>query len=229
MTAACRSTCVCSVCVVRSRKSVIDTFYSDAAFAPWTHTHVTSETRARAKPLTRNMFDVDRATLSRRELLLLKRLERVHAAPAAGRAQALVQPRAARRTRASPTGPSSTTSLLERVPGAMTNVHHAYRATLAWKRKPPLAGARLGAHRRAGVRDDARPGQFALWSYTTGVLGYALGHVEAIEADMNAVSQKQKARAQGRRAPRRAPQARRAHVRAALDVRRLRRADAGRV
>ena len=33
---------------------------------------------------------------------------------------------------------------------------------------------------------------FALWSYKTGVLSYVLGHIDAIEADMNHVSKKNK-------------------------------------
>ena len=33
---------------------------------------------------------------------------------------------------------------------------------------------------------------FALFAYRSGVLSYAIGHIDAIEADMNAVSQAQK-------------------------------------
>lgn len=33
---------------------------------------------------------------------------------------------------------------------------------------------------------------FSLWSYKTGVLSYVLGHIDAIEADMNHVSKRNK-------------------------------------
>lgn len=83
------------------------------------------------------------------------------------------------------------------LPGQVTNVHHAYRATLGfWKRKlfdPFRRRTRLGVV-IDGETLETTLGQanFALWTYTTGVLAYALGHIEDIEADMNAVSQRQK-------------------------------------
>jgi hypothetical protein len=84
-----------------------------------------------------------------------------------------------------------------RVPGEMTNVHHSYRTTLAyWKRKlfdPFRRRARVGV--RVGdevLETTLGQANFALWTYRTGVLAYVLGHVDAIEADMNRVAQRQK-------------------------------------
>jgi hypothetical protein len=85
-----------------------------------------------------------------------------------------------------------------RAPGEMTNVHHAYRTTLAhWKRRlfdPFRRRARVGVRADGGEVLETTLGQanFALWTYRTGVLAYVLGHVEAIEADMNRVAQQQK-------------------------------------
>ena len=83
------------------------------------------------------------------------------------------------------------------VQGESTNVHYAYRTALGFWRRKLFDPFRRRA--RVRVRIDAEThettlGQanFALWSYNTGVLGYALGHYESIEQDMNAVSQRQK-------------------------------------
>ena len=82
-------------------------------------------------------------------------------------------------------------------PGEMTNIHHAYRKTLTfWKRKlfdPFRRRMRI----RVNIEDvtyHTTLGQanFALWSYRTGVLSYVLGHIDAIEDDMNQVSRRQK-------------------------------------
>ena len=84
------------------------------------------------------------------------------------------------------------------MPGQVTNVHHAYRTALTfWTRKlfdPFRRRARIGVRLVDGTVLDTTLGQanFALWSYRTGVLAYVLGHVDAIEADMNAVAQKHK-------------------------------------
>lgn len=83
------------------------------------------------------------------------------------------------------------------IPGQMTNVHHEYRTALAhWKRKlfDPFrrrkrVGIRIGDEVHETTLGQAN---FALWCYRTGVLSYVLGHVDAIEADMNRVSQRQK-------------------------------------
>lgn len=83
------------------------------------------------------------------------------------------------------------------VPGQMTNVHHAYRTALKyWKRRlfdPFRRRARITVH-VDGVAHETTLGQanFALWSYKTGILNYVTTHVDLIDADMNAVSQRQK-------------------------------------
>lgn len=82
---------------------------------------------------------------------------------------------------------------LSSVPGQTTNVHHAYRSTLAhWKRTlfDPFRRKKRIQVRIGGEVYDTTLGQanFCLWSYTTGVLAYVIGHVDAIEAHMNAVS-----------------------------------------
>ena len=153
--------------------------------------------------LLHTMFDVDRATLSRRELLLLKRLEAEYTPQLL---RDVLKPLV---TQESPVSLRAldwcVTNWAKQhnvvctsvVPGATTNVHHAYRGALAfWKRKlfDPFRRRARVAVRIEGQVYETTLGQanFALWSYTTGVLGYALGHVEDIEADMNAVSQKQK-------------------------------------
>jgi hypothetical protein len=82
-------------------------------------------------------------------------------------------------------------------PGEMTNIHHAYRKTLTyWKRRlfdPFRRRMRICVH-----IDDVTywttlgQANFALWSYRTGVLSYVLGHIDAIEDDMNQVSRRHK-------------------------------------
>ena len=84
------------------------------------------------------------------------------------------------------------------VPGEMTNIHHAYRNALQyWKRRlfDPFRRRDRVQIELDGQLHDTTLGQsnFALWTYQTGVMGYVLGHIEAIEADMNQVSQRQKA------------------------------------
>lgn len=86
-----------------------------------------------------------------------------------------------------------------RTPGAWTNVHQAYREMLHhWKRKlfdPFRRRTRIRVRCEPDEWEETTLGQanFALWAYQSGVLAYVLGHVEAIEQDMNAVSQRQKA------------------------------------
>ena len=82
-------------------------------------------------------------------------------------------------------------------PGHMTNIHHEYRTTLAfWKRKlfDPFRRRTRCTVTVDGMAYETTLGQanFAIWAYRTGVLAYVLGHVDEIEADMNAVSQRQK-------------------------------------
>lgn len=84
------------------------------------------------------------------------------------------------------------------VPGQRTNVHHAYRDTLTfWTRRlfdPFRRRTRIRVTSALGPPLATTLGQanFAIWAYRTGVLAYVLGHVAAIEADMNSVSQKHK-------------------------------------
>ena len=82
-------------------------------------------------------------------------------------------------------------------PGQLINIHHSYRNMLYfWKRKlfDPF-------RRRSRIRVtidgndyETTLGQanFALWTHQTGVLAYVLGHISEIENDMNSVSQIQK-------------------------------------
>ena len=99
------------------------------------------------------------------------------------------------------------------VPGQMTNIHHAYRATLAfWKRRlfDPFRRRRRIRISVDGQEWETTLGQanFALFTYQTGILSYVIGHIDAIEADMNRISRRQKreryeARKQGVKRPRR--------------------------
>lgn len=83
------------------------------------------------------------------------------------------------------------------VPGEFTNLHHSYRKTLAfWKRRlfdPFRRRQRIGVRVNGQVHDTTLgQANFALWAYKTGVLAYVLGHIDAIEQDMNHVSKRQK-------------------------------------
>jgi hypothetical protein len=149
------------------------------------------------------MFVVDHAALNRRELELLRYLEREYTPQIA---QDVLKPLLAG------DGPVSLRCLdwtvtnwskkhnivcSSAVPGQMTNVHHSYRATLNfWKRKlfdPFRRRSRIGVRICDEVYDTTLgQANFLLWSYRSGVLAYVLGHIDAIESDMNAVSQKQK-------------------------------------
>ena len=83
------------------------------------------------------------------------------------------------------------------VPGQMTNIHHSYRNALKyWKRRlfdPFRRRSRLTVIIE-GEEFETTLGQanFALWTYKTGVLNYVTTNIEAIEIDMNRVSQRQK-------------------------------------
>jgi hypothetical protein len=157
------------------------------------------------------MFVADRTRLSPREVTLLDRLEREYTPQLA---EEVLKPLVMQ------TSPVSLRALdwavvnwskqhnvvcSSSLPGQMTNVHQAYRTTLAfWKRRlfdPFRRRLRIGV--RVGdevLETTLGQANFALWAYRTGVLAYVLGHIEAIEADMNAVSQRQKrARAEAQR------------------------------
>ena len=82
-------------------------------------------------------------------------------------------------------------------PGKTTNVYVAYRETLGfWKRR--LFDPFRRRHRISVVVDgesyETTLGQanFALFTYQTGILAYVVGHLDAIEDDMNTVSKRQK-------------------------------------
>jgi len=83
------------------------------------------------------------------------------------------------------------------VPGETTNIHHAYRDALHfWKRRlfdPFRRRTRIQVTVDGKVHDTTLgQANFALWTYQTGVLAYVLGHIDAIEENMNLVSQRQK-------------------------------------
>lgn len=215
------------------------------------------------------LFDVDRAALSRRELLLLRRLENEYT-PALLRD--VLKPLITQ------TSPVSLRALdwcvtnwakqhnvvcSGAVPGAITNVHHAYRTTLAfWKRKlfDPFRRRLRVAVRIDGEVHETTLGQanFALWSYTTvrasrtalasqSPCAQPPGPPRPARCPPAGRSQlrartrgchrsqhergvpKTKAGAPRGDAPRPAAEALRAHVRAAVDVRRLRGAHARRL
>lgn len=149
------------------------------------------------------MFVVDRSTLSRRELTLLRHLEAEYTPQIADEVlkPLLTQesPVSLRALDWTVTNWSKQHNIVcsSSIPGQMTNVHHAYRATLGfWKRRlfdPFRRRSRIQVI-IGGEAYETTLGQanFAVWTYRTGVLAYVLGHVDAIEADMNSVSQKQK-------------------------------------
>ena len=149
------------------------------------------------------MFVVDRGGLSRRELSLLHHLENEYTPRLA---EEVLKPLL---TQESPVSLRSLDWMVTNfskqhnivcsssVPGQMTNVHHAYRATLGfWKRKlfdPFRRRSRIQVNIGSDTVDTTLgQANFALWCYRTGILAYVLGHIEQIEADMNSVSQKQK-------------------------------------
>lgn len=149
------------------------------------------------------MFVADRQELTRRECSLLDRLEREYSP---GLLREVLLPLVTQ------TSPVSLRALdwavvnwskkhniicTSLTPGQTTNVHHAYRKTLAfWKRRlfdPFRRRQRVGV-RIAGEVYETTLGQanFALWTYKTGVLAYVMGHIDVIESDMNHVSKRQK-------------------------------------
>ena len=149
------------------------------------------------------MFVVDRASLSRREVVLLDRLEREYT-PTIFRD--VLEPLLTRNS------PVSLRALDWAVvnwskqhnvvcssihPGQMTNIHYSYRNTLAyWKRKlfdPFRRRARIQVKIGSNVyHTTLGQANFTLWTYQTGVLAYVLTHIDLIEADMNRVSKKHK-------------------------------------
>ena len=149
------------------------------------------------------MFVVDRLTLSRRERVLLDRLEREYT-PAISRD--VLEPLL---TRSSPVSlraldwavvnwsKQHNVVCSSTIPGQMTNIHYAYRNTLSyWKRRlfdPFRRRSRIQVKIGSGVYDTTLgQANFALWTYQTGVLSYVLTHIDLIEADMNRVSKRHK-------------------------------------
>lgn len=149
------------------------------------------------------MFVANRDQLSRREILLLDRLEREYTT------ELLTDVLLPLVTQTSPVSLraldwavvnwSKKHNIIcsSMSPGHMTNIHHSYRKTLSyWKRRlfdPFRRRTRINV-KINGEMYETTLGQanFALWSYKTGVLSYVLGHIDAIEADMNHVSKKNK-------------------------------------
>lgn len=149
------------------------------------------------------MFIVNKAALGRRELSLLRYLEHEYDDKIA---EEVLKPLL---TQESPVSLRcldwTVTNWSKRhnivcsssIPGRMTNIYHAYRDTLGyWKRRlfDPFR-RRMRIKVLIGAREyETTLGQanFALWCFRSGTLSYALGHVNAIEADMNAISHKQK-------------------------------------
>ena len=149
------------------------------------------------------MFDVDRSSLTRRESVLLHKLEReftprlladvllpliTQTSPVSLRALDWAVVNWSKKHNiicSSMTG------------GQMFNIHHSYRKTLSfWKRRlfdPFRRRARIKVYVDDNVYETTLgQANFALWSYKTGVLSYVIGHVDSIEADMNHVSRKNK-------------------------------------
>lgn len=165
---------------------------------------VTAEVAKKHMSSDPSPFLVDRASLTRRETSLLSRLEAAYTpqlvtdvlAPLV----AQTCPVSLRCLDWAVTNWSKQHNVLctSSVPGQVTNIHHAYRATLTfWTRRlfdPFRRRSRIGVRLGDGTVIDTTLGQanFALWAYRTGVLAYVLGHVDVIEADMNTVAQKHK-------------------------------------
>ena len=149
------------------------------------------------------MFIVESSRLSSRESNLLKRLERDYTPEVAER---VLKPLLTQ------TSPVSLRALdwavvnwskqhnvvcSSMTPGEMTNVHNAYKVTLAyWKRtlfdpfrRRDRIGVRIGDETYETTLGQAN---FVLFAYRTGLLAYVMSNIEAIEADMNRVSQQQK-------------------------------------
>ena len=147
------------------------------------------------------MFVVDRKELSRKEDLLLQKMEREYTPDLL---RSVLVPLITQ------TSPVSLRALdwavvnwskkhniicASMVPGRMTNIHYSYRTTLShWRRRlfdPFRRRTRLHVKVDGQVHQTTL-GQlnFAMWSYKTGILRYVLGNIDAIEADMNRISKK---------------------------------------
>ena len=151
------------------------------------------------------MFCTEDMVMGRHELALLTRLEREYTPEIA---REVLKPLIAQTSAASlraidwcVTNWSKKNNVVcsSLTPGKLTNVHQAYRITLAhWKRRlfdPFRRRGRLSVI-IDGETYETTLGQanFTLWCYLSGVYNYVLLHLEEIEADMNSVSFKQKQR-----------------------------------
>lgn len=148
-------------------------------------------------------FVVDRSTLARRERALLRQLEAAYTPQLAKEVLvpllAGTSPVSLRALDWMCTNFSKAHNVVcsAAVPGQTTNVHHAYRTTLAfWKRKlfdPFRRRARLSV-RVEGEEHLTTLGQanFALFAYRSGTLAWVMRHIDEVEADMNSVSAKHK-------------------------------------
>lgn len=83
------------------------------------------------------------------------------------------------------------------VPGQMINIHHSYRSALKYWKRRLFDPFRRRSRITVTIDDETfettlGQANFALWTYKTGVLNYVMTNIDAIEADMNRVSQRQK-------------------------------------
>jgi len=149
------------------------------------------------------IFVTDRSTLSRKEAMLLERLEREYTTQVLREALLPLQANVVslRSLDWAVVNWSKKHNVIctSSVPGQMTNVHQVYRTTLSfWKRRlfDPFRRRRRIHVNIDGVEYKTTLGQanFALWGYKTGILAYVLRHIDDIEHDMHRASKKQKER-----------------------------------
>ena len=153
--------------------------------------------------MSTTFFDVTNVSLSRRETILLRMLEREynneilhnallpflnHTSPISLRALDWAVVNWSKKHNIICSSPT---------PGRMTNIHSAYRTSLAfWRRRlfdPFRRRTRIHIHIN-GDTFETTLGQanFALWVHRSGVLHYVLANLATIETDMNQVSRRHK-------------------------------------
>lgn len=148
-------------------------------------------------------FDVDRTTLTAREVTVLKLLEAQYTPQIAN--EVLVplitqeSPVSLRILDWCVTNWSKKHNVMcaSQVPGKFVNIHHSYRSMLSfWRRKlfDPFRRRTRVLLRIEDREYETTLGQanFALWAHQTGVMAYVVSHLAEIERDMNAVSGTQK-------------------------------------
>lgn len=84
-----------------------------------------------------------------------------------------------------------------RTPGEVVNVYHAYRRALAFWKRRLFDPFRRRMRCTVTIKDkqyETTLGQanFVFFAYQTGILAYVIGHIDAIESDMNTVALRQK-------------------------------------